>query len=136
MADVTLTGSGVVAGAGAVVIEGTAGETITQGKAVYLLASTNEYMIADCTDADKDAVIGFATTASIDGGPIKVLSEGDMTTASELTAGTVYILSASGAICPAADFSVATDALTVVGAASSATNLKVKPIVTSYGITG
>lgn len=138
MADVTLTAAKVVAGSGAIVVEGTAGETIAQGKAVCLNAS-NKYVLADCTDADLDAAAGFALTASIDNGPIKVLTGGNMTTAAQLTAGTVYVLSESGLIAPLADWLVATDYLTVLGVATSTTNLKVPtggPIVTAYGATG
>lgn len=137
MADVTLTAADVVAGSGAIVVEGTAGETIAQGKAVCLNAS-NEYVLADCTNEDLDAAAGFALTASIDGGPIKVLTGGNMTTAEELTAGTVYVLSAAGVIAPLADWLVATDYLTVMGVATSTSNLKVPnsgPIVTAYGAT-
>src|SRR5690554_7934913 len=105
MADVTLTAAKVVAGSGAIVVEGTAGETIAQGKAVCLNAS-NEYVLADCTDEDLDAAAGFALTASIDGGPIKVLTGGNMTTAEELTPGTVYVLSVDGLIAPLADWGV------------------------------
>lgn len=138
MVDVILTAADVVAGSGAIVVEGTAGETIAQGKAVCLNAS-NEYVLADCTDEDLDAAAGFALTASIDGGPIKVLTGGNMTTDEELTAGTVYVLSEAGVIAPLADWLVATDYLTVMGVATSTTNLKIPsggPIVTAYGATG
>lgn len=138
MADVTLTAADVVAGSGAIVVEGTAGETIAQGKAVCLNAS-NKYVLADCTDADLDAAAGFALTASINGGPIKVLTGGNMTTGEELTAGTVYVLSEAGLIAPLTDWVVATDYLTVMGVATSTSNLKVPnsgPIVTAYGATG
>ena len=139
MADVTLTAGSVAAGTGAVIIEGVAGETIAQGKAVYLLASTNEYMLADCTDADTDAAVGFALTASIDGGPIRVQTGGNMTTAADLTAGVIYVLSESGLITPSTDFAAAYDALVIMGAATTTTNLMIPtsgPLVTSYGITG
>jgi len=137
MVDVTLTAADVVAGSGAIVVEGTAGETIAQGKAVCLNAS-NKYVLADCTDEDLDAAAGFALTASIDGGPIKVLTGGNMTTAEELTPGTVYVLSVAGLIAPLADWLVDTDYLTVMGVATSKSNLKVPnsgPIVTAYGAT-
>jgi len=137
MADVTLTAAKVVAGSGAIVVEGTAGETIAQGKAVCLNAS-NKYVLADCTNKDLDAAAGFALTASIDGGPIKVLTGGNMTTAEELTPGTVYVLSVAGLIAPLADWLVDTDYLTVMGVATSKSNLKVPnsgPIVTAYGAT-
>ncbi|MCZ2097739.1 MAG: hypothetical protein LC121_27195 [Anaerolineae bacterium] len=138
MADVTLTAASVVAGTGAIVVEGTAGATIAQGK-VVVLNTSNEYVLADCTDGDLDAAAGFALTASIDNGPIKVLTGGNMTTAAQLTAGTVYVLSESGLIAPLADWLVATDYLTVMGVATSTSNLKVPnsgPIVTAYGATG
>jgi len=138
MTDVTLTAAKVVAGSGAIVVEGTAGETIAQGKAVCLNAS-NKYVLADCTDKDLDAAAGFALTASIDGGPIKVLTGGNMTTAEELTAGTVYVLSEDGLMRPLDEWLVESDYLTVMGVATSKSNLKVPnsgPIVTAYGATG
>lgn len=138
MADVTLTPADVVAGSGAIVVEGTAGATIAQGKAVCLNAS-NKYVLADCTYEDLDAAAGFALTASIDGGPIKVLTGGNMTTGEEeLTAGTVYVLGKAGVIAPLDDWLVTSDYLTVMGVATSTSNLKVPnsgPIVTAYGAT-
>lgn len=138
MSDVTLTAASVVAGAGAAVVEGTAGETIAQGKAV-VLNSANKYMLADCTDEDLDAASGFALTASIEDGPIKVIVGGNLTTAAQLTAGTVYVLSEAGLIAPLADWLVATDYLTVMGVATATTSLKIPgggPVVTAYGATG
>ena len=138
MADVTLTAASVVAGTGAIVVEGIAGATIAQGKAV-VLNSANEYVLADCTDKDLDAVAGIALTASIDNGPIKIITGGNLTTAAQLTAGTVYVLSEAGLIAPLADWLAATDYLTVVGVATSTTNLKIPnggPVVTGYGATG
>lgn len=125
-------------GAGAQTQWGTAGETITAGQVVYLDTATNTYKLADASALATAAAAGFALTASINGGPIKVLTGGNMTTAEELTAGTVYVLSEAGAIAPLADWLVATDYLTVMGVATSTSNLKVPnsgPIVTAYGAT-
>ena len=126
MVDVTLTAADVVAGSGAIVVEGTAGETIAQGKAVCLNAS-NEYVLADCTDADLDAAAGFALTASIDGGPIKVLTGGNMTTDEQLTAGEAYFLNTTaGSIGLYADLTGGTDYITYVGTASTTSAMVVR----------
>lgn len=134
MADVSFTATSFKESSTSITLWGTAGATITRGKAVYLDTSDNEYKVADCTGASTDAAVGFALTDSADGQKIKICTGGDIT-CDGLTAGTVYILSASGAICPAADLNLTTDYLTVMGASSSATNLKVPttgPIVTAY----
>lgn len=129
MADVTFTAGSVLPGTNAVVVEGVAGATITQGLAVYFDGS--EYLVADCTDAAKDAPVGFALTSSIDNGPIKVQQSGAMT-CDNLTAGGVYVLSAAGKICPAADLNLTTDYATIMGVAASATSLIIGITVSGY----
>ena len=131
MADVTFTATAIKPAAGTQKRRVTFGATITPGKVLYLDNSDNKYKIADCTDAAKDAASAFALSSGADGQPGMIMESGDLT-CDGLTAGTVYVLSATGNICPVADLSLATDYCTVVGAASSATNLKVSFVVTGY----
>jgi len=123
MADVTVTAASVAASTGAVKSRVTFGATITQGMAVYYDSSANTYKIADCTGAATDAVAGLALSSGVAGQPGFVQSAGNVTFGSDLTAGTVYVLSAAGKICPAADLDLGTDYASVIGVASSATNL-------------
>lgn len=133
MADVNVTETAIVAGTGAIKVQGQLGEaSITQGMVLYQKASDNKWYIADCTSADTDAAAGFALGLGGADQWISILTEGDMTCdellLTEGAAGGVYVLSESGLICPAVDLA-ADDYITVVGVATSATNLKVKFIV-------
>jgi len=133
MADVSFTATSFVAGSGAVTVNGTAGEAVARGDAVYLLSTDNEYYKADCTDSSKDAVVGFALNDAANGQPIKILTEGDVTCDNlslSITGNNgVYVLSEAGAIAPVGDLA-ADDYITVVGAATATTNLKVGIVVT------
>lgn len=133
MADVSFTATAIKAGTGAVKVQGQLGEAgITQGMALYQKASDNKYYKAHCeTSAATAQVAGFALGGGGTNQWISILTEGDMTcdNVSLSAAGSdgVYILSASGLICPAAD-GAQNDYLTVVGVATTTTNLKVKII--------
>lgn len=100
------------------------GATITQGMIVYLDTADNEYKIADCeTSATTANASGMALTSGADGQPGMIATGGDVTVDNLSLAAPVYILSASGNFCPSADLANA-DYITVVGVASSTTNLK------------
>lgn len=134
MADVTFTTTAVKPTSTSVVEYGYAGATIARGNAVYL--SAGEYYVCDCTDADKDACVGFALNGAADGQALAVHKGGDMT-CDGLTAGSSYVLSEAGLICAVADL-LANDYVTYVGTASSATNLKMPtsgPVISSYKLT-
>jgi hypothetical protein len=135
MADVTFTAASVKPGVNAVTEEGTHGATITQGLVVYR-AADGEFGIADATTSTTTAnVAGIALSAGADGQPATIQNAGYLT-CDNLTANTVYVLSVSGKICPAADFAAATDYLTIIGAAVSTTSLKLSINVTGSGKTG
>jgi hypothetical protein len=131
MADVNLTEASVLPTATTLRQPGVFGGTIVQGTVLYFDAADSKWKIADCTGAATDAASGIALTSGANGQRGVIATGGDLTV-DNLTAGTVYILSAAGQLCPAADLNLATDYLTVVGAASSATNLKIGFIVTGY----
>ena len=122
MADVTFTVTAVLPTATSIVAHGYAGEAVVRGNAVYQDAADNEYKVADVTNAAKDAVVGFALASAADGQAMSVCTGGDLT-ADGLTAGTNYVLSATGKISPVADL-LANDYVTYVGTATSTTNLR------------
>lgn len=133
MADVSFTATAIKAGSGARYEAAQLGEAgITQGMALYQNATDNKWYKADCTSATEDAVAGFALGAGGTDQWIMVLTDGPMT-CDGLTAGTVYVLSEAGAIAPAADLGL-NDYVTVVGAATATTSLKVSINVTGYKI--
>jgi hypothetical protein len=131
MADINLTEASVLPGTNAQKQRVNFGATIVQGTVVYLDTADNEYKIADCTGAATDAACGIALSSGADGQPGIIQTAGNLT-CDALTAGTVYILSVTGQLCPAADLNLTTDYLTVVGAATSATNLLLGFIVSGY----
>lgn len=106
MADLSITATSVVPGANAVTIQGTAGETITAGQAVYKSSTTNKWMKADSNSGTAEArtPTGIALTGSSLNQPIVVQKSGDIAIGATLTANTAYYLSdTAGGICPVAD---------------------------------
>lgn len=105
MADLTITSSAVIAGSGAQIEMGTAGETVTAGQSVYRAASGN-LMLTDndsATPAAREAR-GIALNGAANGQPLAIARGGDVSFGAILTAGTTYAVSnTAGAICPDAD---------------------------------
>jgi hypothetical protein len=133
MADAAMTATAIIPGTGAQVIDAQLGEnSITQGLALYQSADDSKWYIADCTDSDKDAAAGFALGAGEADQWVAVLTGGNMTcdnlSLSAAADAGVYILSEAGEICPAGDVA-ADDYVTIVGVATSATNLHVNFVV-------
>lgn len=131
MADLTITAANVVPGSNANTVVGTAGETITAGKAVYKSSTTNKWMLADSDAATAEARgsdennTGIALTGSSLNQPIVVLTSGDVTIGATMTAGIGYYLSDdAGGICPIADVTGG-DYVVQLGLAASATVLSV-----------
>lgn len=124
MADVTFTATSVKPGTGAQRQRVTFGATITPGLVVYLDSADNEYKIAHCeTSATTAAAVGIALTSGSDGQPGIIQTGGNLTCDNLSLATPVYVLSAAGKICPAADLAN-DDFITIVGVATSTTNLK------------
>lgn len=106
MADLVITAASVLPGANAVIESGSAGETITAGKAVYKSAATKKFMLADSNAATAEVrqSIGIALNGASLNQPVSVQKYGDITIGATLTAGTAYLLSDTpGGICPLAD---------------------------------
>lgn len=124
MADITFTAGSILPGTNAQTQEVIYGATITQGLFVYLDTATNTYKLADVTALATAAVAGIALTSGAAGQPGIIQTGGYVTTSSHLSlAAPVLILSEAGKACPAADLAN-NDYITIIGAAASATSLK------------
>jgi hypothetical protein len=126
MADLSITVANVAAGSGAVVVEGTAGATITAGQVVYLDSSTNTFKLADCNSATAAvrSPYGIALHGSLSGQPLAVQRSGSITLGATMTAGVVYYLSGTpGGVRPVADNTTG-DYPVALGIATSTTVLK------------
>lgn len=126
MTDLTITPASVIAGAGAVLENGTAGATITAGQAVYLdTATTGKYQLADCDSATAAARVarGIALNGASAGQPLQIAKSGPVTIGATLTPGVTYCLSATpGGVAPAADITTG-DYPCILGLAASASVL-------------
>ena len=129
MADISVTASSVVAGAGAPTKTGTAGATIAAGEVVYLdTATTGKWQLADSDAATAaarglGANVGVALNSAALNQPLVVQTSGLVTVGAVLTAGTAYYLSATpGKICPLADVTGG-DYIVLMGLATSTTVL-------------
>jgi hypothetical protein len=106
MADLTITAANVLAQSGAELENGSLGETVTAGQALYKLASDGRWYLADNNSAT--AAVRQATAIALNGGaagqPVRVLRSGRITIGATMTAGVAYYLSDTpGGICPVAD---------------------------------
>lgn len=125
MADISVTAASVVKVAGANVEVGVAGATITAGQVLYL-DSNNLLQLADADASGKTTVAGIALHGASANQPLAYLTGGDLTFNAVLTSGTIYTLSdTAGGIRPAVDDNSG-DTISVLGVATSTTNLRVK----------
>lgn len=131
MVDVVVTPANVIPASGAAIAEGTAGEAITAGEAVYKDANDSQRVKLaqhDNTEAEAESV-GIALNNAAANQPVKYIRLGDLDFGAVLTAGTVYAVSATpGGIAPISDVGVG-DYVTVLGVATSAARLRVSIIV-------
>lgn len=106
MADIVITPANVLAASNAERDQGIAGETITAGKAIYLAAATNRWMLADSNSATAEArqAKAIALNGASVGQPVAFQKSGDITIGGTLVAGSAYYLSDTpGGICALAD---------------------------------
>jgi hypothetical protein len=125
MADLSITGASVVAGANAVTDIASAGEAITPGQQVYLNSTSKKLMKADSNAATAEArkAIGTALNGAALDQPVKYQKSGDITIGAVLTPGVAYYLSDTpGGICPVADIGTG-EYVQLVGLAKSASVL-------------
>lgn len=136
MGDVAITAGNVRKGANAKTRTVRYGGTITAGQVVYEdTADSNDVKAADCTTSAATAkVAGIALNGGADGQPGEIVTyDDDFTPGGTLTAGTVYVLSAAGAICPVADV-LANDYITVLGVAKSTSKMILDPMISGVKI--
>ncbi|RWX28953.1 hypothetical protein EHH54_31760 [Rhizobium leguminosarum] len=125
MTDLVITAASVLPASNAERDQGIAGETIVAGKAVYLAATTNRWMLADSNAAGAEArqAKAIALNGASAGQPIAIQKSGDITIGATLTAGTAYYLSDTpGGICPLADVGTG-EYVVLIGLAKSTTAL-------------
>lgn len=125
MSDLSITAANVVKGAGAVLEDGYAGETVTAGMPIYRDSSTGKGMKADSNSATAAArqPRGIALNGASDGQPLVIQKEGEITIGATLTPGTTYYLSdTAGGICPLADVGSG-EYVCIIGVAKSASVL-------------
>lgn len=106
MTDIVITPANVLPASNAERDQGIAGETITAGKAIYLAATTNRWMLADSNSATAEArqAKAIALNGASVGQPVAFQKSGDITIGGTLTAGqAVYLSDTPGGLCPLAD---------------------------------
>lgn len=107
MAELSIVGASVLAGANADFYQGIAGQAITAGQACYYDALSNRLRLADA-NASKDsaAVMGIALHQAAANQPLRVQTRGTLTVgiAAGVTTATVYVVGGNpGGIAPVAD---------------------------------
>lgn len=132
MADLTVTAASVLAAEGATILSGTAGATITAGQVIYKDTSDSNKMKL-CDSDGGTAIIrtpaGIALHGADSGQPIDYCTEGDINVGATLAVGRIYVASdTAGGIMPSADLE-AGDYTSVLGVATTASNLKMKLII-------
>lgn len=127
MADLTITATSVVAGAGARIEHGTAGVAVTAGQTGYLESSSNTYKLADANSATVEArePDGIFLHAAAVGQPVALLTKGPITIGAPVTQGIGYYQSPTpGGICPVADLASGAEP-SLIGFATSTTVIDV-----------
>lgn len=130
MADITVTAGSVALAAGTTATRKnvTWGESVTQGRSVYL-KSEGKWWKADsnATESAGSAGVGVALTKGSADDPGIVITGGTMNLGATLTAGQPYFVSSTaGGICPAGDLS-STEYTTYLGTATSASLINLGP---------
>lgn len=128
MADISVTAASVAAGSNCITQSGTAGASITAGQTLYIdTANSNVLKLADADLSSLGATVaGISLHAAASGQPITYAVAGNMTFNAVLTAGKVYVNSATaGGIAPVADLTT-NWRTSVLGVATTTTNLVLK----------
>ena len=136
MAAVSITAANVVKSTGAITEDGTAGEVITAGQAVYKKASDGKFYLADTLAAsvagnsEIDNFYGIALNgAPAAAQPLTVQKSGIITIGGTVAVGAMYYVGiAAGAISPVADIE-SPNYVTVIGLALTAGTININPYV-------
>lgn len=127
MADLSITAANVKPGTTCTTTNGTYGETVTAGQAVYKSASDNYYYKAECDSTTaKAAAVGIALNSGSQYQPATILTSGNCSIGATVTVGSVYIVSATaGGIAPTTDLA-STNYVTILGVGDTAATLLIK----------
>lgn len=131
MGDLSVTAANLVAGVGAKISTGVAGEAITAGDAVYIDASDNDNLkkCLHSGSAAQAAAVGIALADSDDDATFSYITEGNLCFGSILTAGAVYVVSATAGLIAVVADPGSSDFMTVLGVADATGVLSVKIII-------
>lgn len=132
MADITVTATSVVPGAGATINKDYYfGETVTAGMSVYLKSSDTKIYKAQCDGTPAEAAIfGVALNGGAVNQPAFVQTSGLITIGATVVATGVYVVSSTyGGIAPHADLA-STNYLSIVGYATTTGILYLTPNAT------
>lgn len=128
MSDLTVTAASVKPGSStsAITKNGTYGETVTAGQAVYLNSSDSLYYKAECDSTSaKATAVGIAMNSGSANQPATILTKGSCTIGATVAVGTVYVVSATaGGIAPTTDLA-STNYVTVLGVGDSPATLNI-----------
>lgn len=126
MADLSITAADVKKTDTTLIAEGIAGGTVTAGQPVYKdSTASSKLKAADADVLATAAAVGIALHGASNDQPLKYAIGGNLTLTNVMTAGAVYVVSTNaGGIAPVADLG-AGDFVTLLGIATSATNLKI-----------
>ena len=127
MSDFSVTAASVVRTANTAISEGIAGGTLTAGQALYVDTSDSSKLKGCDADASATSVCaGIALHGASSGQPIKYATNGNLTFNAAFAAGDCVCVSTTvGGLAPYADLASG-DFVTVVGIATSTTNLKIQ----------
>lgn len=129
MAAITF-GTGVIPGANAKLSPEVAGETpMAAGQSVFRDTDGRVKLAQASNAAKKDALGVLSSAVTAIGQPVMVQTDGEMTGASGLTKGEVYVLSATaGSVCPVGDL-VSTNHVVFMAVALSTTSFFLRPVI-------
>jgi len=130
MVDLTITAASVQHAVGASLVTGVSGAAITPGDSLYLSATKQLTPALHSGTAAQAAAVGIAVSGAPGAGqPITYQTAGNVDLGATLTTGVTYVVgAAAGGIAPDSDAG-ASDFPTVLGVATTTSNLKMGIIV-------
>lgn len=128
MADLTITPANVgIVEKAAVTRTVQVAEAVTAGAALYVVAASGKYGLADVTTSAKQTVAAIALTGGgTDEYIVALFPTSKVDIGATVAVGTIYVLSAAGAISPAADLTTG-DYVSIIGVAITASQINFKP---------
>lgn len=137
MSDLSVTAANVAALASSInrTDDVVAGAAVTPGQTIYKDTSVNRWLPAQndvsVIAAGSSGIAIALNGASGDGQPLKIMYSGNINVGATLVVGeSYYVGTNAGGICPVADIG-STDWVTFLGIATSTSNLRLQPLVSS-----